>query len=80
MFWWNVSRGFASVVEWQRAYLTKSTVSRKTLVDSQTVIVKIFAISKDEQEIRFKDREQKPISVSDYWKKIGVIVINGMII
>ena len=31
------------------------------MVDSQTVIVKIWlAISKDEQEIRFKDREQTP--------------------
>ena len=52
--------GFASVVEWQRAY---NEINRfeENLVDSQTVIVKIWlAISKDEQEVRFKDREQTP--------------------
>jgi len=52
--------GFASTVEWQRAY---SEINRfeENLVDSQTVIVKIWlAISKDEQAVRFKAREQTP--------------------
>ncbi|ENU90789.1 polyphosphate:AMP phosphotransferase [Acinetobacter vivianii] len=52
--------GFASTVEWQRAY---SEINRfeENLVDSQTVIVKIWlAISKDEQALRFKAREQTP--------------------
>ena len=52
--------GFASVVEWQRAY---DEINRfeQNLVDSQTVIVKIWlAISKDEQAVRFKEREQTP--------------------
>ncbi|WP_038344777.1 phosphate--AMP phosphotransferase [Acinetobacter sp. A47] len=52
--------GFASTVEWQRAY---SEINRfeENLVDSQTVIVKIWlAISKDEQARRFKAREQTP--------------------
>lgn len=52
--------GFASTVEWQRAY---SEINRfeENLVDSQTVIVKIWlAISKEEQALRFKAREQTP--------------------
>ena len=52
--------GFATVVEWQRAY---DEINRfeQNLVDSQTVIVKIWlAISKDEQAVRFKEREQTP--------------------
>ncbi len=52
--------GFASTVEWQRAY---SEINRfeENLVDSQTVLVKIWlAISKDEQALRFKAREQTP--------------------
>ena len=52
--------GFASVVEWQRAY---DEINRfeQNLVDSQTVIVKIWlAISKDKQAVRFKEREQTP--------------------
>ncbi|EKU53155.1 putative polyphosphate:AMP phosphotransferase [Acinetobacter sp. WC-323] len=50
--------GFASTVEWQRAY---NEINRfeENLVDSQTVIVKIWlAISKEEQALRFKAREQ----------------------
>ena len=52
--------GFASSVEWQRAY---DEINRfeESLVDSQTVIVKIWlAISQDEQALRFKAREQTP--------------------
>ncbi|ENX17279.1 hypothetical protein F895_01221 [Acinetobacter sp. CIP 64.2] len=52
--------GFASTVEWQRAY---NEINRfeENLVDSQTVLVKIWlAISKDEQALRFKAREQTP--------------------
>jgi AMP-polyphosphate phosphotransferase len=52
--------GFASTVEWQRAY---NEINRfeENLVDSQTVIVKIWlAISKEEQALRFKAREQTP--------------------
>lgn len=52
--------GFASTVEWQRAY---DEINRfeENLVDSQTVIVKIWlAISKEEQALRFKAREQTP--------------------
>ncbi|WP_151768869.1 polyphosphate:AMP phosphotransferase [Acinetobacter colistiniresistens] len=52
--------GFASTVEWQRGY---SEINRfeENLVDSQTVLVKIWlAISKDEQALRFKAREQTP--------------------
>ncbi len=52
--------GFASTVEWQRAY---NEINRfeENLVDSQTVIVKIWlAISKEEQAFRFKAREQTP--------------------
>lgn len=52
--------GFASAVEWQRAY---DEINRfeQSVVDSQTVLVKIWlAISKDEQAARFKAREQTP--------------------
>lgn len=52
--------GFASTVEWQRAY---NEINRfeENLVDSQTVIVKIWlVISKEEQALRFKAREQTP--------------------
>ena len=52
--------GFAKPYEWQRAY---DEINRfeKDLVDTQTVVIKIWlAISKDEQEKRFKDREETP--------------------
>jgi polyphosphate kinase 2 (PPK2 family) len=52
--------GFASPIEWQRAY---DEINRfeKDLFDSQTIVVKIWlAISKDEQEQRFKAREETP--------------------
>lgn len=52
--------GFASDVEWKRAY---DEINRfeKALIDSQTVVIKFWlAISKDEQEQRFKAREQTP--------------------
>ncbi|MDR7016715.1 polyphosphate:AMP phosphotransferase [Acinetobacter sp. 3657] len=52
--------GFACIPEWQRAY---DEINRfeQNLIDSQTVIVKIWlAISKDEQALRFKEREQTP--------------------
>ncbi|MEB3766997.1 phosphate--AMP phosphotransferase [Acinetobacter sp. MD2] len=52
--------GFAKPFEWQRAY---DEINRfeKDLVDTQTVVVKIWlAISKDEQEKRFKAREETP--------------------
>ncbi len=51
---------FASDVEWQRAY---DEINRfeKDLYDSKTVIIKFWlAISKDEQEKRFKSRESMP--------------------
>ncbi|OTG84910.1 phosphate--AMP phosphotransferase [Acinetobacter sp. ANC 4648] len=52
--------GFAKQVEWQRAY---EEINRfeKDLTDNQTVLIKFWlAISKDEQEIRFKAREAVP--------------------
>ena len=52
--------GFANEVEWQRAY---DEINRfeKDLVNSQTVVIKFWlAISKDEQEVRFKAREETP--------------------
>ncbi|NHB56734.1 polyphosphate:AMP phosphotransferase [Acinetobacter shaoyimingii] len=52
--------GFASDVEWKRAY---DEINRfeKDLSDTQTVVVKFWlAISKDEQEQRFKAREETP--------------------
>ena len=52
--------GFANDVEWQRAY---DEINRfeKDLYDSQTIVVKFWlAISKDEQEARFKAREETP--------------------
>ena len=52
--------GFASAVEWQRAY---GEINRfeKDLSDSQTVVIKIWlSISKKEQENRFLDREKTP--------------------
>jgi len=52
--------GFASEVEWQRAY---EEINRfeKDLVNSQTVVIKLWlAISKDEQAARFKAREETP--------------------
>lgn len=52
--------GFASDVEWKRAY---DEINRfeKDLVDTQTTVVKFWlAISKDEQEQRFKAREVTP--------------------
>ncbi|MDM1758943.1 MULTISPECIES: phosphate--AMP phosphotransferase [Acinetobacter] len=52
--------GFATPVEWQRAY---DEINRfeKDLTDNQYVIVKFWlAISKDEQEARFKAREETP--------------------
>ena len=52
--------GFASERQWQRAY---EEINRfeKDLYDSQTIVVKFWlAISKDEQEARFKAREETP--------------------
>lgn len=52
--------GFATDVQWKRAY---EEINRfeKDLSDSQTVVVKFWlAISKDEQEQRFKAREETP--------------------
>ena len=52
--------GFASDVQWKRAY---DEINRfeKDLSDTQTVVVKFWlAISKDEQEKRFKAREVTP--------------------
>ena len=52
--------GFASEVEWQRAY---EEINRfeKDLVNSQTVVIKLWlAISKDEQAARFKARKETP--------------------
>lgn len=52
--------GFANEVEWQRAY---EEINRfeNDLVNSQTVVIKFWlAISKDEQEVRFKAREETP--------------------
>lgn len=52
--------GFASDVQWKRAY---DEINRfeKDLSDTQTVVVKFWlAISKDEQEARFKARELTP--------------------
>ena len=52
--------GFASDVEWQRAY---DEINRfeQDLLNSQTVVVKLWlAISQDEQEKRFKAREETP--------------------
>ena len=52
--------GFANAVEWQRAY-DEIKKKKKNLVDNQTVVIKIWlAISKDEQEKRFKAREETP--------------------
>ncbi len=51
---------FANTVQWQRAY---GEINRfeKDLVDSQTVVIKLWlAIGKDQQELRFKAREQTP--------------------
>lgn len=51
---------FANEREWQRAY---DEINRfeKDLIDSQTVIIKIWlSISKDEQEQRFHAREKTP--------------------
>ncbi|WP_216936626.1 MULTISPECIES: phosphate--AMP phosphotransferase [unclassified Acinetobacter] len=52
--------GLISAAEWQRAY---GEINRfeQSLVKHQTVIVKIWlAISKDEQAVRFKAREETP--------------------
>ena len=50
--------GFATTAEWQRAYAEINRFEQN-LLDSQTVVVKIWlAISKDEQALRFKEREQ----------------------
>ena len=52
--------GFASDVQWKRAY---DEINRfeKDLSDTQTVVVKFWlAISKEEQEARFKARELTP--------------------
>lgn len=52
--------GFASEVEWQRAY---DEINRfeQDLLNSQTVVIKLWlAIGKDEQEKRFKAREETP--------------------
>lgn len=52
--------GFASDVQWKRAY---DEINRfeKDLSDTQTVVVKFWlAIGQDEQEARFKAREETP--------------------
>ncbi|MFN3072101.1 phosphate--AMP phosphotransferase [Acinetobacter sp. TY2] len=52
--------GFANPVEWQRAY---DEINRfeKDLTENQHVMIKFWlAISKEEQEARFKAREQTP--------------------
>ena len=52
--------GFASAVEWQRAY---EEINRfeADLIQSETVVIKLWlAISKDEQAARFKAREETP--------------------
>lgn len=52
--------GFANDAEWQRAY---NEINRfeKDMTNSQTVIIKFWlAISLDEQEQRFKSREETP--------------------
>lgn len=50
--------GFASDLEWQRAYAEINRFEQD-LIEHQTVIIKFWlAISKDEQEQRFKAREQ----------------------
>ena len=52
--------GFATEVEWQRAY---DEINRfeKDLYDSNSVVIKFWlAIDKDEQEKRFKSREEMP--------------------
>jgi len=52
--------GFASAIEWQRAYEEINRFERD-LVNSNTVVVKCWlAISKDEQAKRFKAREETP--------------------
>ena len=52
--------GFANDVEWQRAY-DEINAFEKNLSDHETVVIKIWlAISKDEQEKRFKKREITP--------------------
>ena len=54
------TEGFASDVEWQRAY-DEINHFEKDLDDHQTVVIKFWlAISKDEQEKRFKAREAMP--------------------
>ena len=52
--------GFANEIEWQRAYDEINRFERD-LSDSNTVVIKFWlAISKDEQELRFKAREETP--------------------
>lgn len=67
--------GFAKPAEWQRAY---DEINRfeKDLTDNQTVVIKFWlAISKDEQEARFKAREQTPHKrfkiTPDDWRNRG---------
>jgi polyphosphate kinase 2 (PPK2 family) len=58
-------------------HMTKS-IALKDLFDSQTIVVKIWlAISKDEQEQRFKARERHRTNVLKLLPKIGVTVISG---
>lgn len=52
--------GFAHPAEWQRAYAEINRFEQD-LIENNSVIVKIWlAISKDEQEARFKAREETP--------------------
>ena len=52
--------GFATEVEWQRAYAEINRFE-KNLSNSQTVLIKFWlAIDKDEQAARFKARESTP--------------------
>ncbi len=72
--------GFATEVEWQRAYAEINRFE-KNLSNSQTVLIKFWlAIDKDEQAARFKARESLRINVLKLPKKIGAIATNGMTI
>ena len=52
--------GFAKAVEWQRSYAEINRFE-KDLVNSQTVVIKFWlSISKEEQERRFKARQETP--------------------
>lgn len=58
--------GFANDIEWTRAYREINNME-KELIDSGSIVLKFFLlISKDEQEKRFKEREEeKPYKITD---------------